>query len=1057
MPSTPRSLGLIREDELPPPILSVNQPRATEGQTLQFVISLDNPSTETITVDYATANASATQPDDYTSVVGTATFAPGQTTFTVQVTTFNNAALEGPQILKLLLSNASANTFIDTPVGQGIIGDDESPPAEIEINSFYTDGFDLKIGYTVSPTAAPPGPFKIALFASPDGQTLGQQLQTATADHSPGSRVLNIIPTFSDLPEDYFLVAKVDANDSVLETNEGNNQRLFNGGSFLAREAASGKTVVHVHGLDETSFPDYASVKSTLFSTNPPVYGLVVTIDRLLPEAGATPPPYYDLTGNGRIDALDRDAVAYNLTHSATPYRNPIRPLDVTNSTNIAPSDALTIINFLNSYGNILLPPSAPTPFFSPAGNGPGAGLYLDVNGDNVLSEADAELVKAFLNSPAYQTYNGSSAIPPVFTPPDFPWRNDTLASDISGNGSVAANDAAILANLIPQGYGERHKYHADEVHIRTHGGNDVIKQTTKNLTTPLWVFSGPGHDRITAWDRQANADPNWQSQAPGGNDLLYGGEGNDIIFGGDGNDLIDGNAGDDTITGGSGDDFLYGAYGEDEISGSDGHDILYGGSGNDTMDGGDGDNQIYDGPGGFAGPDGPNQCLAPTGATAPDDCMGTSGPTDPDIDGNPFVVISQNNSGAEPTSENGTSYITFTVQLVNGVETVYVTWATSIEGDDDASPDMDFESATGSVTLSPEHPFQTVQVAILFDEESEGTETFHFHLSNITGNAELAGSALASIHDVPNGNSDDGDEESQNGAEVGRRVTALGSDKGEEFWEGDMVTFTASLSSPTPGANESFTWEIRHARLITRSGETIYSDWGPMPVAGAGQSATHTFSEPIIGQVRVKLTSSGTTSAKTINIRAKAAYPVNFRFTHAAPIGNQLFSYYSWSSSSGRMFDLDGVDMGEFTWATNRGHDRGIRGLPTEQISLPKPPFNTVMQDGEFLEISELAVLDGRCQDEQGNVIVISGVEKSFVAKQFYWYKINDGFNYFAETNFDQENWRIVGDPVGIQKIHSATITFSVLPHGAGGWKLRIDKGTEGVLEIPITNFPFQ
>ena len=59
----------------------------TEGNAgttnADFTVSLSVPSGMNVTVNYTTANGSATQPADYTTTSGTLTFTPGQATKTI--------------------------------------------------------------------------------------------------------------------------------------------------------------------------------------------------------------------------------------------------------------------------------------------------------------------------------------------------------------------------------------------------------------------------------------------------------------------------------------------------------------------------------------------------------------------------------------------------------------------------------------------------------------------------------------------------------------------------------------------------------------------------------------------------------------------------------------------------------------------------------------------------------------------------------------------------------------------------------------------------------------
>ena len=67
------------------PVLSVADARADEGATLEFRVTLDKAATGAVTVDYATADYSATAGEDYTAASGTLAFAAGETAKTVPV------------------------------------------------------------------------------------------------------------------------------------------------------------------------------------------------------------------------------------------------------------------------------------------------------------------------------------------------------------------------------------------------------------------------------------------------------------------------------------------------------------------------------------------------------------------------------------------------------------------------------------------------------------------------------------------------------------------------------------------------------------------------------------------------------------------------------------------------------------------------------------------------------------------------------------------------------------------------------------------------------------
>ncbi|MEZ4594717.1 MAG: Calx-beta domain-containing protein [Chloroflexota bacterium] len=117
-------IGTILDDDTPQLTISdvtfVELDAGTE--TAVFIVTQSIPSTKIITVNYATANGTATAGSDYTATSGTLTFTPGQTSKTISVTILPDALTENSEYCTVNLSNASNANILDGS-GRGTILD----------------------------------------------------------------------------------------------------------------------------------------------------------------------------------------------------------------------------------------------------------------------------------------------------------------------------------------------------------------------------------------------------------------------------------------------------------------------------------------------------------------------------------------------------------------------------------------------------------------------------------------------------------------------------------------------------------------------------------------------------------------------------------------------------------------------------------------------------------------------------------------------------------------------------------------------------------------------
>ena len=104
---------------------SANESDSTAGQ-LTFAARLDRASDDTVRVDYATSDGTASAGQDYTATSGTLTFAPGVTAQQVAVAISGDTVAEPDETFTITLSNPTGATLADA-VATGVIVNDDAP------------------------------------------------------------------------------------------------------------------------------------------------------------------------------------------------------------------------------------------------------------------------------------------------------------------------------------------------------------------------------------------------------------------------------------------------------------------------------------------------------------------------------------------------------------------------------------------------------------------------------------------------------------------------------------------------------------------------------------------------------------------------------------------------------------------------------------------------------------------------------------------------------------------------------------------------------------------
>ena len=202
--------------------ISISNAAVTEGNSgttaATFNVTLASPAAQTVTVQYATANGTATQPADYTQKSGTVTFTPGDTSEQVTVDVKGDTVDEPNETFDVNLSSGVNATIADGN-GVGTINDDDGAPA-ISIN-------DTSVNEGNSGTSA--ATFNVTL-SNPSGQQV--TVDYATADGTatqPADYAQKSTTTLTFAPGDTTKQVTVDAKGDVLdEANETFDVNLTN-------------------------------------------------------------------------------------------------------------------------------------------------------------------------------------------------------------------------------------------------------------------------------------------------------------------------------------------------------------------------------------------------------------------------------------------------------------------------------------------------------------------------------------------------------------------------------------------------------------------------------------------------------------------------------------------------------------------------------------------------------------------------------------------------------------------------------------------------------------
>ncbi|MEZ5844293.1 MAG: Calx-beta domain-containing protein [Hyphomicrobiaceae bacterium] len=223
-----------------PGSLTISDVTVTEGDSgtkvAAFTVTRSGGS-GIFSVNYATANGTATAGSDYVAASGTLNFSTNQTTATINVTINGDTTSEGNETFFVNLSNATAGATISDSQGLGTItNDDGAALPDLTITAASLDDTTLDSGQTVTVSftvanigAAASGDFDVGYYISTDNiitsgdtfigyNTLSSLAAGANATYNVNFSAPSLTPGAT-----YYFGVLADDLSVLTESNESNN------------------------------------------------------------------------------------------------------------------------------------------------------------------------------------------------------------------------------------------------------------------------------------------------------------------------------------------------------------------------------------------------------------------------------------------------------------------------------------------------------------------------------------------------------------------------------------------------------------------------------------------------------------------------------------------------------------------------------------------------------------------------------------------------------------------------------------------------------------------
>ena len=484
----------------------------TGGQQATFEIRLSQPFSQSITLDYATADGTALAGSDYVATSGSVTFAPGQTVASVSVDIIGDTVTETSETFSLVVTptNAISNGVADAAGVAEILDDDTDSGLPILSVSAAEGREGEAVVFRVTLSEPSLAPVTVQARAVFDG-TAGSGSEDANAR------------------TDAFTIT-IPAGETV---------------SFV-RYQPSG-----VFGNDEFD-------ENFTLQLSDPSGAVLAGEGPVLTATGVI----LDANGGQNLALFVSDPLLFETDTGGQQATFEIRlsqPFSQSITLDYATADgtALAGSDYVATSGSVTFAPGQTV-----------ASVSVDIIGDTV-TEASETFSLVVSDVPAFIADGDSAGVATIQdrSPITGTNGNDVLTGNdypdiINGLGGNDRIDGLEGNDLLNGGDG------ADTI-IGGEGNDSLIGGTSESDLRDV-VFGGSGDDTIDG------GYGNDELRGDSGNDNLAGGFGADTVIGGTGDDVLTGSAFGDLLFGGDGIDFVNGGFGSDRVNGGAGGDRFF-------------------------------------------------------------------------------------------------------------------------------------------------------------------------------------------------------------------------------------------------------------------------------------------------------------------------------------------------------------------------------------------------------------------------------------------------------------------------------------------------